>query len=267
MDKIFARFVWFGDEIARRIVYLAGFFVLVSGAMSWVASYIALIAQYGWGAVVFAGIGIACAIILVASGALVAWRYFNPLRPAAPSEGQKAQGSESHALAMRLNIFGFLTENPSDKGTYKLYLTLKALETICLTRIMVLFNRHGNNGGYQLDDLPHQMLLGQELSLALIHYRPNIGTFWGDLNRVTERVKLDHLTKEEQSLHLKLNLDVAGPHYYCKLVAQHTRGEESMNFTVLVPSRSERPCILTGGADHKEYDPSPSIPATGTFLS
>jgi hypothetical protein len=75
----FAPIVWFGDEIVRRIVYWAAFIVLVSAPMSWVASYIAPIAQYGWGAVVFAGVGAACAITLVICGLLVAWRFFNPL--------------------------------------------------------------------------------------------------------------------------------------------------------------------------------------------
>jgi hypothetical protein len=82
MRKIFAwiaPIVWFGDEIVRRIVYWTAFFVLVSATMSWVASYITPISQYGWGAVVFAGIGMACVITLSASGAFAAWRYFNPL--------------------------------------------------------------------------------------------------------------------------------------------------------------------------------------------
>ena len=78
------------------------------------------------------------------------------------------------------------------------------------------------------------MLLGEELELVLIHYRPNIGTFWGDLDRVTERRNLDHLNQEERDRHLELSLDAVGPYYYCKLVARHTRGEEPLNFTVLV---------------------------------
>jgi hypothetical protein len=84
MRKIFswiAPIVWFGDEIVRRIVYWAAFIALVSAPMSWVASYIAPIAKYGWGAVVFAGVGAACAITLVICGVLVAWRFFHPLSP------------------------------------------------------------------------------------------------------------------------------------------------------------------------------------------
>ena len=71
--------IWFGDEVVRRIVYFYAFFVLVSAAMSGVASYITPIAQYGWGAVVFAGIGMACVITLAGSGAVAAWRFFKPI--------------------------------------------------------------------------------------------------------------------------------------------------------------------------------------------
>jgi len=79
------------DDTVRRIGSWFTFFSIVSAAMSWVASYIAPIYKYGWGAVVFAGIGSACAITLVASGALVAWRYFNPLpEQSATNEGQEA---------------------------------------------------------------------------------------------------------------------------------------------------------------------------------
>lgn len=62
--------------------------------MSWVASYVVPIAQYGWGAVVFAGIGIACIITLVVSGAAVAWRYFAPL----PKQSVASEGRETSAL-------------------------------------------------------------------------------------------------------------------------------------------------------------------------
>ena len=49
------------------------------------------IAQYGWGAIVFAGVGAACVIMFAASALMVSWRYFNPLpkQPATPSEGQE----------------------------------------------------------------------------------------------------------------------------------------------------------------------------------
>jgi hypothetical protein len=94
MRKIFAwiaPIVGFGDEIVRRVVYWSAFFGLVSAAMSWVAAHITPISQYGWAAIVFTGIGAACAISLVVSGALVAWRYFNPLpEQSATNEGQEA---------------------------------------------------------------------------------------------------------------------------------------------------------------------------------
>jgi hypothetical protein len=94
MRKIFAwiaPIVGFGDEIVRRVVYWSAFFGLVSAAMSWVAAHITPISQYGWAAIVFTGIGAACAVLLVVSGALVAWRYFNPLpEQSATNEGQEA---------------------------------------------------------------------------------------------------------------------------------------------------------------------------------
>jgi|GEM_PF-5431946 len=87
------------DEVVRRFVYWIAFSGLVAAAMSWMASYITPIYQYGWGAVVFAGVGAACVITLVASCALVAWRYFNPLpdQPATPSEGQEEAPPQNDA--------------------------------------------------------------------------------------------------------------------------------------------------------------------------
>jgi hypothetical protein len=82
MRKIFAwisTIIGFGDEIVGRVVYWFAFIGLVSAPMSLVAAHITAISQYGWGVVVFAGIGISCAISLVASCALMAWRYFTPL--------------------------------------------------------------------------------------------------------------------------------------------------------------------------------------------
>jgi hypothetical protein len=75
---------WLDNNIAR-IVRWAAFFGLVAAFISWAASYITPIYQYGWGAVVFAGVGAACVIALVGSGILVAWRYFNPLPEQSPT--------------------------------------------------------------------------------------------------------------------------------------------------------------------------------------
>jgi hypothetical protein len=82
MPKIFAwiaQIVGFGDEIVRRFVYWVAFFGLVAGAMSWIAAHRRPLEKYGWGAVVFAGVGAACAITIVISGVLIAWRVFKPL--------------------------------------------------------------------------------------------------------------------------------------------------------------------------------------------
>lgn len=260
MHKIVAWSVWFGDEIASRVVYLAGFIVLVSGAMSWIASHITPIAQYGWGAVVFAGIGIACIITLVFSGAAVAWRYFDPLPK---TLGDKRDDKKPRALAMSLNVFQFLTESWGDKGVYKLSLTLKATQTIGLTRVTVLFNRAGGNGSHQISayDKAHQMLSGEVLDLVLMHYRSNVGAFWGDAHRITERKTVDHLNQDETDEYIKRYLSFTG-YYFCRIVAQLVNGEEEhVHFTILIPPGDERPCVLTGGADHADYDPNRHIPA------
>lgn len=88
MGKIFQNL----DENVRRFVTWVTFFGIVSTAMSVVVSYIAPISQYGWGAVVFVGIGMACVITLAASGAFATWRYFNPIQ-------QQPAISECHEAA------------------------------------------------------------------------------------------------------------------------------------------------------------------------
>jgi hypothetical protein len=75
----------FIDENVDRIGYWAGFGALVWTIMSAIISSISSISQYGWGAVVLAGLGVACIFVLVISICLIAWRYFNPLPPLKPS--------------------------------------------------------------------------------------------------------------------------------------------------------------------------------------
>jgi hypothetical protein len=84
MRKWIAPLVWFGDEIVRRIVTWVAFFGIVATVMSLAASYIMPIYKYGWGAVIFVGVGAACAIIIVISIALVAWRFFKPFPTSPP---------------------------------------------------------------------------------------------------------------------------------------------------------------------------------------
>lgn len=50
----------------------------VAAVMTWAASAFSTIAEQGWGAVVFAGIGAACVVSLCVSASLVAWRWFYP---------------------------------------------------------------------------------------------------------------------------------------------------------------------------------------------
>jgi hypothetical protein len=93
---------WLDDNVAR-IVRWATFFGLVAAFMSWVASHIMPIYQYGWGAAVFAGVGFACIVTLVISSALVAWRYFNPLPEQPVASREKSQ--EAPPADLLLNRF------------------------------------------------------------------------------------------------------------------------------------------------------------------
>jgi hypothetical protein len=64
---------------------------MLSVLMSGIAAGFTSIAQYGWGAIIFAGVGAACVIVFAASAFMVSWRYLNPLpkQPAAPSESRE----------------------------------------------------------------------------------------------------------------------------------------------------------------------------------
>ena len=64
---------------------------VLSVLMSGIATGFTSIAQYGWGAIVFSGVGAACVIMFAATALMVSWRYFNPLpnQPATPGEGQE----------------------------------------------------------------------------------------------------------------------------------------------------------------------------------
>jgi len=60
--------------------------------MSGIATGFTSVAQHGWGAIVFSGVGAACVIMFAVTALMVSWRYFNPLakQPAASAEGQEA---------------------------------------------------------------------------------------------------------------------------------------------------------------------------------
>jgi hypothetical protein len=64
---------------------------VLSILMSGIATGFTSLAQYGWGAIVFSGVGAACVIMFAAAALMVSWRYFNPLskQPATPGEGQE----------------------------------------------------------------------------------------------------------------------------------------------------------------------------------
>jgi hypothetical protein len=64
---------------------------VLSVLMSGIATGFTSVAQYGWGAIVFSGVGAACVIMFAATALMVSWRYFNPVTkpPATPGEGQE----------------------------------------------------------------------------------------------------------------------------------------------------------------------------------
>ena len=104
MCKIFQKI----DENVRRLVAWVTFFGIVSAAMSWAAAYIIPISKYGWGAVIFAGVGTACVISLVGSVVLVAWRYFKPI-PDRVESNRRALIAQARDFASRA-----VRQNPDD---------------------------------------------------------------------------------------------------------------------------------------------------------
>jgi hypothetical protein len=98
-----------GQWITRYDVDRFGYWWAVFGAigvlsvlMSGIATGFTSIAQYGWGAIVFSGVGAACVIMFAATVLMVSWRYFNPLpkQAATPGEGQEVSTQDiSNRLA------------------------------------------------------------------------------------------------------------------------------------------------------------------------
>jgi hypothetical protein len=171
------------------------------------------------------------------------------------------------AIEIDINVFGFMQESVEQKGTYNLFLNLKARDSVALTRISVVFNRPGGNDSYEIAAYPspRQMHQGETRRLVLMHYRRDVGTFWGDVDQLTESRKLNHLTRDQLEVYRKRGLHHDGTHY-CQLIVQHLQGEERTNFTVLIGLPGERPSVLTDRY-HKDYDPDRFIPAQGTFAS
>lgn len=97
---------WVGARDLRKPIFrwtasgAGGLFLAQLGCcpllMSWAATGFPTIAQYGWGAIIFAGVGAACGFMIAASALMVSWRYFKPLtkQPATSSE----KGQEEPAL-------------------------------------------------------------------------------------------------------------------------------------------------------------------------
>jgi hypothetical protein len=68
--------------------------------MTWAASAIDPIRALGWGAAVFAGVSMTCALLFLMSTSLIAWRYFNPLPPSALASPQYKDRLLSNADAI-----------------------------------------------------------------------------------------------------------------------------------------------------------------------
>ena len=75
---------------------------VLSVIMGWAASFFTPIAQYGWGAVVFAGVGAACVIMFAVSALLIAYRYFRPLTPQAQSDAVNTPNQPSEAVTQEI---------------------------------------------------------------------------------------------------------------------------------------------------------------------
>lgn len=79
----------FVDKWVDRSGYWQPPLLLLWGGMSWAASSISTLAQFGWGAVVLAGLAVACLAALLISASLALYRYFRPL-PLSESLGDHA---------------------------------------------------------------------------------------------------------------------------------------------------------------------------------
>jgi hypothetical protein len=82
------------DISADRLGYwwtIFGPAAALSILMSGIAAGFTSITQYGWGAIIFAGVGAACVIMFAASAFMVSWRYLNAVsnQPETPRESRE----------------------------------------------------------------------------------------------------------------------------------------------------------------------------------
>jgi len=235
----------------------------VIGNIDFVRSYWGNIGSFldsGWGTLTTIMVGMAIVAYAIYRGL----KSYDNLQAAALVAQVKCEHRDRAELELSINTFAFL--NPSDNDVYKLPLRIKALEAINLTRIIALINLPGRNGCYQLDDFkpPRKMVIGETIDI-LMHYRRNVGSFWGNSDRITESKRLDHLDKEERELYIRRYIHARGS-CYCQVVVEYTEGASSLHLTIMVPAEPERPNVFTS-SDHKDYDPDRVIHARGTFIS
>lgn len=97
------------DRLVDRFGYWGAFFVAIWVAMSGIANSISGLAQFGWGAVVFAGLAVACLAALSVTASLAMYRYFNPLPPPPPPPAKVIAGTS--------NVTAVVASNPqADRG-------------------------------------------------------------------------------------------------------------------------------------------------------
>ncbi len=77
------------DRLVDQYGYWSPPLISLWGLLTWAASSMPSISQYGWGAFVFVGLGVTCATALAVSVSLALYRYFRPIMaPTAASSSQ-----------------------------------------------------------------------------------------------------------------------------------------------------------------------------------
>lgn len=130
---------------------------VLSVIMSWAASGFEPVARYGWGAIVFAGVGAACVIMIAVSVLLIGWRYFHPLARQIENEdlGQQAStGADTQELNDRISDLTTTMVNlakDSDARISKLEEQIKSNKTSIENQIRLVSDRgHAQRAVYEL---------------------------------------------------------------------------------------------------------------------
>jgi hypothetical protein len=107
------------DISADRLGYwwtIFGPMAMLSILMSGIAAGFTSISQYGWGAIIFAGVGAACAIVFAASAFMVSWRYLNPISNLPPTPSESRNVSTQDISPRLAEIERGITQNKAGLG-------------------------------------------------------------------------------------------------------------------------------------------------------